>query len=119
LSVVTRELCKYDSRGNQHKTQIVIEFTIAAISKASNADASELNMEEATAQGKDALDNMKLAPSILEPIQSAVDTSVGVVTNVNSLSNAWGPFLQKVQILTKLVDGIAQVRGRVDQRCSL
>jgi hypothetical protein len=87
------------------------------MSKAS--DAAGLNMEEAVVQGKDALVHMKLAPSSFEPIQGAVDTSVAVVTNIESLSNTWGPFLQKVKLFSELVDGIAHVSGRVDELCSL
>jgi hypothetical protein len=106
---ITRELCKYDSRGNRRETGIIIEFTITTESKAS--DAAELNMEEAVAQGKNALVHMKLAPSPLEPIQGAVDTSVAVVANIKSLSTTWSPLLDKVKLFTKLVDGIAQVSG--------
>jgi hypothetical protein len=72
-------------------------------------------MEEAVAQGKDALVHMKLAPSSFEPIQGAVDTSVAVVANIKSLTTTWGPLLQKVKLFTELVDGIAHVSGRTDE----
>jgi len=84
---------------------------IAATSKAS--DAAGLNMEEAVAQEKDALVHMKLAPSSFEPFQDAVGASV--VTNIKSLTTTWGPFLQKLKLFTKLVDGIAHVSGRTDE----
>jgi hypothetical protein len=109
LSVVTRELCQYDRHGNQRKSEIVIQFTIVAISKASTADTPELNMEEAVAQGKDALNLMKPAPSSFEPIQALLDTSTTVVDTVQSVSNIWGPFLQKLKLFTELVDAIAEV----------
>jgi hypothetical protein len=109
---ITRELCKFDSRGNQRKTQIVIEFTIAATSKAS--DSTGLNVEEAVAQGKDALLHMAPAPSLFGPIQGAVDPSVAVATNISSLLTTWDPLLQKVTLFTKLVDRIAQVSVRAD-----
>jgi hypothetical protein len=73
---------------------------IAAMSKA--FDAARLNMEEAVAQAKDALVHMKLAPSSFEPIQGTVDTSVAVVTNIVSLSNTWGPLLQKLNCSVNL-----------------
>jgi len=111
---ITRELC---TPGNRRKTGIIIEFTITITSKAS--DAAELNMEEAVAQGKNALVNMKLAPSSLEPIQDAVDTSVVVVANIKSLSTTWSPLLDKVKLFTKLVDGIARVSGFADELCGL
>ena len=68
-------------------------------------------MEEAVAQGKDALVHMKLAPSPLEPIQGAVDTSVAVEANIKSLSTTWSPLLLKVKLLSEIFDGITQVSG--------
>ena len=109
MLAITRELCKFDSGGNQRKTQIAIEFTIAAASKAS--DVAGLNMEEAVARGKDALVHMNLAPSPFEPIQGTVDTSVAGVANIKSLTTTWEPFLEKLKLFTKLVDGIAHVSG--------
>lgn len=79
------------------------------MSKAS--DAPGLNMEEAVAQGKDALIHMMVAPSSLKPIQGTGNTSVAIVTNINSLSNTWGLLLQKVKLFSELVDGIAHVSG--------
>ena len=79
-----------------------------AISKAS--DAAGLNMKEAVAQGKGAVDQMKLAPSSVGQIQGAVDTSATVISKVKSMSNTWGPLLQKIKLFTELVDGIAKVR---------
>ena len=107
--MVTRELCKHDRYGNQRKAQTVIQFTIGADSKAS--DAPELNMGEAVAQGKDALDLMKPAPSSFEPIQGVVDTSATVINNAKSMSNTWGPLLQKLKLFTELVDKFAEVRS--------
>ena len=106
---ITRELCKNDSHRNYRKIGIIIEFTITTTSKAS--DAAGLNMEEAVAQGKDALVHMKLAPSSLEPIQGAVDTSVAVVADIKSLSTTWSPLLLKVKLLSEIFDGITQVSG--------
>ena len=110
LLAISRELSKFDSHGNQRNTQIIIEFTITAVSKAN--DAAVLNMEEAVAQGKGALVHMMPASSSLAPIQGAVDTSVVVVTTLTAI---WGPFLQKVKLFTELVDGIARVSGRTDE----
>ncbi|KIM85063.1 hypothetical protein PILCRDRAFT_817902, partial [Piloderma croceum F 1598] len=95
--VVTRELCKFDvAHGNPCKTQTIIEFTIAAVPKAS--DAGVLNMEEAITQQRDVLDSMIPAPSLVTPIQETVDTSA-----------TWGPLLQKIKLFTELVDSIAEI----------
>ena len=72
----------------------------------------ELNMEEAVVQGNNALLHMKPVPSLFKPIQDAVDTSVAAATNIKSLSDTWDPLLQKVELFTKLVDGIAEVSVR-------
>ncbi|KIM87374.1 hypothetical protein PILCRDRAFT_814882 [Piloderma croceum F 1598] len=111
--VITRELYKHDALGNQHKTQIILEFMISAMPMASDAG---LNMEEAVAQGKDALDHMKLMSSSFEPIQGA---SVTVVTNISSLSDVWAPLLQKVKLFTKFVDTIAQVHPYANMAWSI
>ena len=71
-------------------------------------------MEEAVAQGKDAFFHMNRAPSLFEPIQGAVDTSVAGATSIESLSATWGPLLQKVTWFVKLVDRIAEVSVRAD-----
>ena len=68
-------------------------------------------MKQAVVQGKDALDHMKSAPSsVVEPIQGAIDTSTTVANSVKSVSDTWGPLLQKIKLFTELVDGIAKVR---------
>jgi hypothetical protein len=105
--VITRELYKHDDQGNQIKTQIIIEFTIVAISEAS--DTAGLNIKEAVSQGKGAIDRMKLAPLSVVQIERAVDTSATVIGNTK---NNCGPLLQKIKLFTELVDGIAKVRHR-------
>jgi hypothetical protein len=111
LSVVTRELCKHDRHGNQQKTQIVIQFTIVAVSETSDADADELNAGDALAQAKDELSDVKSIPSRLEPIPGVVDTSATVINDTKSVSDIWGPLLDKLKLFTELVDKIAEVRS--------
>jgi hypothetical protein len=69
-------------------------------------------MDEAAAQGKDALNLMKPGLSSFEPIQGVLDTSTTAVDTAKSVSNIWGPFLQKLKLFTELVDTIAEVRRR-------
>jgi len=107
--VITRELCKDDANGKQCKTQTIIEFTIVAISKASDA-AGSLNMDEAVTRGKEALNLMKPPSSSFESIQGVTDaTATNVKDNIQSVSNNWDPFLEKVKLFTQLVDTIAEV----------
>ena len=104
---ITRDLCEYDGHGNQRKTQTIIEFTIVATSKVSGA--AELDMEAAVTQGHDELDRMKPHPSF-EPIEGVVGTSATVIDHIKSLSDTWGPLLQKIRLFSELVDTIAEVR---------
>lgn len=67
-------------------------------------------MEEAVAEAKDALVHMELAPSSIKPMQGIVNTS-----NIKSLATTWGPLLEKVELFTEFVDGIARVSGRTDE----
>ena len=78
------------------------------------SDTEQLNIEEAVAQGDDALVHMNQAPSLLEPIQGVVSTSAAAVANIESLTSTWDSLLQKVELFTKLMDKIAQVSGRTD-----
>jgi hypothetical protein len=105
VSVITRELHKIDAHGKQRKTQTTIEFTIVAISKAS--DAAGLNMEEAIVRGKEALDSIEPAASSFEPIPWITNA---LVNDIKSVSNTWDPLLQKVKLFTELVDEVAEVR---------
>jgi hypothetical protein len=66
LLVITRDLRNHGAHRNPCKIQTLIEFTIVAISKA--PDAVELNMEDAVAQGRVALDRMKLGPSAVKSV---------------------------------------------------
>lgn len=108
LSVVTRELCKFNGLGNSYKTQTIIELTIMAIPEAS--DAGVLNIKEAITQQKDVLDNVIPAPSSINQIREAVDTSAAGLTNIRSVSAHWGPLLQKIRLFSELVDSITEVR---------
>jgi hypothetical protein len=85
-----------------------------AISKASDADAAVLNMKDAIAEGKNALDLIDPAPSLLGPIQGAVDVSATVISNTKSMSNTWAPLLQKIKLFNELVGVIAEVRRQTN-----
>ena len=66
-------------------------------------------MEEAVAQGKDAINRMKQIPSASEQVQGAVDISATVINDTQSVSDNWGPLLQKIKLFTELVDAISEV----------
>lgn len=103
---ITRELFKSDEIGNQVKMQTVIEFTIMAVPMASDIDI--LNMENAIAQGKDAVDCMK-PPASYETIPGPVGASGTVTNNTRVVSDNWSSLLEKIQLFTELVDAISGV----------
>jgi hypothetical protein len=106
---ITRDLLKNDARGNQTRTQTIVEFTIMAIPTEA-PDAAGLNMEQAVAQGRAAFDHMKSVQSSVDPIQEAINTSATVINNIKSVSDTWGPLLQKIKLFSELVDAIVEVR---------
>jgi hypothetical protein len=117
LSAITREVCKYDPRGNYRKTHTAVQFTIRAISEASNT--AKLNTEHTIVQGNVVVDDMTPKPSSVEPIQGDIDTSAALINDFKSLSDAWGPLLQKIKLFSALVDSIAEVRDRADSLDSI
>jgi hypothetical protein len=107
-AVIYRKLREYDKNGNLRELQTVVEFTI--VSMAGSIDPSKMQMDEAVAQGKTAIDQIKFFPSSLEHARGLVDDSFPVYNNIEPILVTWGPFLQKVEQLTVIVDKISEVR---------
>ena len=103
---VTRELCRYDANGTPRKTNIVTKFTM--IPHTTLASTTSMQMGEAVAQGNDTFAQMSSAPSSLEP-------RVSMVTSPQSVTSAWGPFLDKIKVFTEIVDKISEVQYRTDR----
>jgi hypothetical protein len=94
--VITRELCKDDTYRKQCNTQTIIEFTIVAISKIS--DAAGLSVDEVITRGKEALDQIKPVSLSFEPIHRAFDASVNVINDIKSVKYL-GPTPTETQIV--------------------
>jgi len=84
------------------------------VATSEDSDTAELDMEVAVTQGNDELDHMKPIHSSFEPIQEVVDTSATLMNDIKSLSDTWGPLLQKIRLFSELVDTIAEVRCQTD-----
>jgi hypothetical protein len=113
ILAVSRKLRKYEPSGTSRECQTSIKFNIESIAK--SADPLELEMDDAVARGKKEMKDMSSMPVAVDVIQGAIDTyqsTSGVVSNLPILP-AWEPFLEKVELFTKLVDGIAEVRYEV------
>ena len=94
-SVITRQLCNDKLHRN---SQTTVQFTIAAISGAS--DVAALNMEEVIAQGNDAIGCMKTP---------RVEAPVTVIQDLQSVLSTWTPLLQNIQRFSDIVHTIAEV----------
>jgi len=77
---------------------------------AGSVDSSKMMMDEAVAQSKTAIDQIKPLPSSLEHATGLVDDAFPVYNTIEPISATWGPFLQKVEQLTRIVDKISEVR---------
>jgi hypothetical protein len=81
------------------------------VSIAGSVDSSKMQMDEAVARGNAAIDHIKPLPSSLEHATGLVDDSVPVY-NIGPITVTWGPFLQKVELLTGIVGKVSEVWGR-------
>ncbi|KIM88985.1 hypothetical protein PILCRDRAFT_246811 [Piloderma croceum F 1598] len=87
--------------------QTVVEFTIVSI--AGSVDSSKMHIDEAVAQGNAAIDQIKPLPSSLEHATGFADDSVPAYNNIEPIAATWGPFLQKVELITGIVGKISEV----------
>jgi hypothetical protein len=88
------------------EVQTVVGLTITSF--ATSAEAAEVQMDEAVDRGRTALDRMKPAPLLLSADGEVADV-VPVVGDINTISVAWKPLLEKIELCTKIVDGISEV----------
>jgi transcriptional regulator with AAA-type ATPase domain len=105
--VISRKLRGYDENGNLQELQTVVEFTIVSV--AGSVDSSKMQTDEAVAQSNAAIDQIKPLPSSLEHASGLVDDSVPAYNNIEPIAVTWGPFLQKVELITRIVDKISEV----------
>jgi hypothetical protein len=86
LSVITLELSKFDSHGNQRKIRTSIQFTITV----------GLEPEAAAANS-----------SSFQQIRKVIDASDTVKRSTQP--DRWGPLLYKIKILMTICDGVSEV----------
>ena len=75
-------------------------------------DAIELQMIDASEQANDALAQMKTSSSPVNHIVGAVDGITSVMDNVIPIAKTWDVLLQKIDLFTKIIDGIAEVHRK-------
>ena len=74
----------------------------------------ELQAKDVSEQAKDALAEMQSSQSSVGPSNSAIDEITSVTETTVSFTNTWDPLLKKIELFTKIVDGIAEVRHKCD-----
>ena len=89
-----------------HEVQTVVELTITSF--ATSAEASEDQMDEAVCLGRTILDHIQPAPLLLSAVGAVPDVD-SVTGGINTISAAWKPLLEKIELCTKIVDGISEV----------
>ena len=105
--MISRKLRGCDKNGNLQELQTVVEFTIVSV--AGSVDSSKMQIDEAVAQGNAAIDQIKPLPSSLEHAPGLVDDSVTAYNNIEPIAVTWGPLLEKVELITGIVDKISEV----------
>jgi hypothetical protein len=111
----TRRLTKYDSEGRPHELQTTIEFTI--VSGAASTSATDNQMDEAIMQGNNAMEQMK---RVLPPLVVSGDTvGKAMIDRTAPIADTWEPLLAKIEVFTKIVDQISEVRHATEHRLIL
>jgi hypothetical protein len=92
--------------------KVIIE--LSATSVETPASGIELQMNDASERAKDALAQMQSRPAPVDCIEGAVGVITSGVENVVSIADTWDILLNKIELFTKIVDGIAEVGYNCD-----
>ena len=109
LNVLSSAIIRALSKPGADETlsQTIVEFSVEAGTQPSNA--SHLEMNDSVTKATAAFEKMKMAPSTLERIEGAVNTSTTIAQNTTSIAATWDPLLQRMKLFTEIVDGISEV----------
>jgi hypothetical protein len=110
LTAIPRRLSKRDKHGTLREVKSAIELSAKLIT--TPTDAIELQMIDASEQANDALAQMKTSSSPVNHIVGAVDGITSVMDNVIPIAKTWDVLLQKIDLFTKIIDGIAEVHRK-------
>lgn len=120
ISAVSGKLRKYESSGASRESQTSIKFNLESMAK--SAEVGELEMDDALMEGKKAMKGFVPMPRAVGMVQGAVDTYQSTTYVASSFPimpvlSAWEPFLEKVELFTNMVDGIAEVGDGFNGDC--
>jgi hypothetical protein len=89
-----------------HEDQAVIEFTLAPFATSDDGIKDRLN--EAVTEANN-VDSMNPAPSGMIDAGNVVDAVISTNNTVIQISATWNSLLDKIELFTKIVDGISEV----------
>ena len=87
---------------------ITIKFAMAAEPRA-DIDADERQATDAVVRATEAVSPLSSTPAAIGFLNSAVDASTNVVTEVQTFGTTWGVLLQRMELFNRIVTDIAQV----------
>ena len=88
---------------------ITIKFALAAEPRG-NTNADERQATDAVTRVT-GVNPLSSTPAAVGLLSSAVDTGTNVVTELQTFETTWSVLLQRMELFSKIVDGIAQVFG--------
>jgi hypothetical protein len=104
--VATRNLCKIDKRGNSQELPTVAKFTISSFKMSD--EATSVQLDRVVSQAKEAYEHIVPLPSAMASACDAVGVAADTIPSVNDTLTTWEPLLDKVKLVTEIVDKIAE-----------
>ena len=106
---VLEDTLRKDTPDGADASGITIKFALAGEPRG-NVDGDERQAADAVSRAT-AVNLLSSTPATVGLLSSTVDTGTNVVTEVQTFETTWGVLLQRMELLNKIVDGIAQVFG--------
>ena len=97
-----------DSADGPDHFEITLKFTLVAPPR-EDVNAEELQAVDAVATAIQAVVPLGATSAVVEVLNSAVDTSQKVVTEIQTFDNTWGVLLKRMELFNKIVADIAKV----------
>ena len=99
-----------DSADGSDRFEITLKFTLVA-PPSEDVNADELQAADAIATASQAIVPLGATPAVIGVLNSTVDTSQKVVSEIQTFDNTWGVLLKRIELFNNIVTDIAQVFG--------
>ncbi|KIJ62426.1 hypothetical protein HYDPIDRAFT_114530 [Hydnomerulius pinastri MD-312] len=111
--VIEEALNKATAGGRVAPTGITIKFGLSVEGSAGTAGVEHLRAEDAQTRANVAVKELSSTPQAVGLVTGAVDTIGNVAVEAQTVENTWGVLLGRIQLLTTIVDGIAEIHPYV------